>query len=85
MVDYITIIGLLAGVFTTIAYIPQVIKSWKTKKTGDISIYMFMTLVIGLILWLIYGILINSLPLIIANSIVVVLAFSILMMKIKYG
>ena len=82
--DYITLIGALAGILTTTAFLPQVIKTWKTKQTKDISLGMFAILTIGVVLWLVYGILINSLPVIIANVITFILAFIILMLKIRY-
>lgn len=82
--DYIILIGALAGILTTTAFLPQVIKAWKTKQTKDISLGMFAILTIGVALWLVYGILINSLPVIIANVVTFILALAILILKIKY-
>ena len=82
--DWVLLIGFMAATGTTLSFIPQVIKSWKTKETHDISFWTFITLVIGIALWLIYGFLINDLPLIIANSITFVFALSILILKIMY-
>ena len=82
--DYITLIGALAGILTTTAFLPQVIKTWKTKQTKDISLGMFAILTIGVVLWLVYGILINSLPVIIANVVTFILALAILILKIRY-
>lgn len=78
-----TIIGSFAALFTTIAFIPQVIKVHKTKHTKDISIGMFLLMNAGLVLWLIYGIIIYSHPVIIANAVTLVFAIYILFMKIK--
>lgn len=80
----ITTIGLLAALLTTISFLPQVIKSWKIRKTRDISLPMYIILVTGLFLWLIYGILIKDLPLILANLVTLILASSVLFLKIKY-
>lgn len=80
----ITTIGLIAALLTTIAYLPQVIKCWKTQKTKDISLQMYVILTIGLLLWLIYGFLIKDLPLVLANLITLVLVSSVLFLKIKY-
>jgi len=80
----IIILGLLAALLTTIAFLPQVIKIWKTQKTGDISLIMYIILVTGVFLWLIYGFLIEDLPLIIANLITLILVSFVLFLKIKY-
>ena len=82
--DWITSIGLLAATATTISFLPQVIKSWKTKETRDVSLVMYIILVIGLILWLFYGFLIKDLPLIIANIVTLALAGSVFFLKIKH-
>lgn len=81
----ITILGLVAATFTTISFLPQVIKCWKTKRTKDISFPAFILLFIGGSLWLTYGLLIQDLPVIIANAIVDVLIVIILLLKLKYG
>jgi MtN3 and saliva related transmembrane protein len=77
------LIGYTAAVCTTIAYIPQVIKVIKTKKTNDISTAMFILISGGVLLWLIYGIILVSIPMIIANGVTFILSFYIFIMKIK--
>ena len=81
---YVEIIGFAAGVGTTTAFVPQVIKAWKSKHTKDISLTTFIILSIGMFLWLVYGILINSFPIIAANAVSLILALTILILKIKY-
>ena len=66
-INYIAIIGLIAGTCTTISFLPQVIKTIKIKETKDISISMYIVLATGILLWMIYGILIKDLPVILAN------------------
>lgn len=83
--NYITTIGLLAGICTTISLLPQLLKSIRTKETKDISLSMYVLLVIGLCLWIIYGTLIGSVPVILANSVSFSLAVVVLIIKIKYG
>ncbi|HDH49780.1 MAG TPA: hypothetical protein ENG95_00580 [Nitrospirae bacterium] len=83
--NYITIIGLLAGTCTIISFLPQVIKTAKTKKTKDISLAMYAVLAVGLFMWVIYGVLLNSYPIILANSVSFILAVTILVLKIRYG
>lgn len=80
-----TTIGLIAGTLTSLAAIPQVIKTLKSRHVRDISIWQPLLLTIGVALWMIYGILISDLPLIIAN--VIPLACNALLtgMKIHYG
>lgn len=78
------ILGSLAGTLTTIAFIPQVVKTWKTRSTHDISLVMFSLFSLGVLLWLLYGISLGALPIIIANSITLALAMSILIMKIRF-
>ena len=82
---WITIIGLLAAACTTIAFLPQVIKTVKTKKTNDISRLMYIILTTGILLWVVYGLLTIDLPIILANSITFVLALIVLMLKIIHG
>ncbi|QQS50706.1 MAG: SemiSWEET transporter [Bacteroidota bacterium] len=82
---YIKIIGLTAAALTTFAFLPQAIKTWKTKSTDDLSPAMFGLLCTGILLWLIYGLLVNDLPIILANSVTLVLACSILYYIIKPG
>ena len=82
---HIELIGYLAGIIVAISLIPQVIKSWKTKSTKDISVMWTLIYLIGLILWIVYGIGILSFPIIIFVSIEALLAISLLILKIKYG
>ncbi|MBI4835222.1 MAG: SemiSWEET transporter [Planctomycetes bacterium] len=82
--DYITILGLLAGILTTFSFLPQAIKSWRSRHTKDISLLTFSTLAIGVALWLGYGIIKKDLPIILANAVSLLLVLSILSLKIRY-
>jgi MtN3 and saliva related transmembrane protein len=84
MIDKFEIIGLIAAVLTTSAYVPQVYKTWKTKSAGNISLTMYIAMFIGIILWLIYGIHLNSFAMIVANSVTAVLTLIIMVFKLKY-
>ena len=77
-------IGFFAAFCTTIAFLPQAIKVYKTKSTKDISLYMFLIFTIGVLSWLIYGLIINDLPVILANAVTLVLSLFILIYKLKY-
>jgi MtN3 and saliva related transmembrane protein len=78
------IIGLAAGFCTTIAFLPQVIKTWKTKSAKDLSLGMYLIFCTGVLLWLTYGILISDLPIILTNLATLILAVSILYFKLSY-
>jgi len=77
-------IGFFAAFCTTIAFLPQALKVWKTKSTKDISLYMFIIFTVGVLSWLIYGISISDLPIILANAVTLILSLFILIYKIKY-
>lgn len=82
--DFIGIIGILAGMCTTIAFLPQVLKTWRTKSAKDLSLGMFSIFCTGVALWLTYGILIRDLPIILANGFTFILAGSLLYFKLSY-
>lgn len=82
--DKMDLLGLLAGMFTTAAFLPQVIKTWRSKSAKDLSLGMFSMLVAGLILWLIYGILNQDIPIIFTNGVTLALASVILYFKIMF-
>ena len=77
-------IGMVAAVLTTIAYIPQVVKIYRTKSARDVSFRMFSLLATGVSLWLVYGIMMRSVPLIFANFVTLALSLTVLGLKIKY-
>jgi len=83
--DWIIIFGFIAAIFTTFAFLPQVIKTFRLKKTSHISLGMYITQCTGNFLWLIYGLLILNIPLIVANGATFTMAFIVLLLKIKHG
>ena len=80
----IEIIGYMAMITIATALTPQVIKSWKTKSTKDISITWTLLYLIGLLFWTIYAIGISSLPLLFASIFESILLISLIILKIKY-
>ena len=78
MIDQNELIGFIAAVCTTFAFLPQVIKVWKTKQTKDLSLRMYIVMFIGIFLWFVYGLRINSLSIILANIVTGFLVFTIL-------
>ncbi len=81
----VTLIGIMATVFAVSSSIPQILKSIRTRKTDDVSIWLVIVLIIGLSLWVVYGIGINDLVIMIANSIAVAINTMLLILKIKYS
>ncbi len=79
-----TEIGLAAGALTSVAVIPQVVKTYRTRHARDISIWQPLLLDIGMILWLIYGILLKDLPLILANAFSIICNALLIFMKIYF-
>lgn len=83
-IDYITLLGFLAGFLTTVAFVPQLLKAWKSKSTKDISLGTFLLFVAGVSLWLAYGILIGNWPITVNNVVTLAIAAGILGLKLKY-
>ena len=82
--DSYEILGLIAAVLTTAAFVPQVYKTWKTKSVESLSLNMYIGFFIGIVLWLIYGIHHKSVPMIFANSVTAILAFMLIIFKFRY-
>ena len=80
-----TTIGMVAGALTSVAAIPQVIKTMKTHHVRDISIWQPLLLALGVTLWMVYGILISDMPLILANITPLICNVVLTYMKIRYG
>lgn len=83
--EYTELIGFLAAFCTTIAFLPQAVKTWKTKSAKDLSLPMFLLFCIGIVFWFIYGLIIMNWPMMVANGCTFVLAVTILYHKLKYG
>lgn len=82
--DWVEITGLVAGFLTTAAYLPQVLKVWRSRSARDVSLGMFSLMVVGLALWLAYGLMIGSLALILSNIITLILAGLVLIGKLRF-
>jgi MtN3 and saliva related transmembrane protein len=82
--ELIDTLGLVAGTLTTIAFFPQLYKTWKSKSARDVSLVMMITFSIGVFLWLVYGLVIHAMPVIVANAVTLVLALLIVLLKIRY-
>jgi MtN3 and saliva related transmembrane protein len=82
--DAANLLGLLAGTLTTAAFLPQVIKTWRSCSAGDISLVMFALFSLGVLLWIVYGFTVGAVPVIVANVITLLLSITILVFKIRY-
>ena len=82
--DYASVLGLVAGALTVVAFFPQLLKVWRTRSTRDISLGMFSIFCAGVFLWFVYGLVIDDVPIIITNLLVFVQALIIVLLKIKY-
>jgi MtN3 and saliva related transmembrane protein len=80
----IEMVGLLGSVLSSITFIPQVYKTWKTRSAGDLSLLMMSIVFISTIVWLIYGFGLKLLPVIIANSIICVLSLLLIVFKLTF-
>ena len=82
--DMVETLGLTAGFLTTVAYVPQVVKIWRSKSAKDVSLRTFTCLTLGIAAWIGYGIAKHDLPLVLWNVVTLALAAAILAMKVKY-
>ena len=81
----IEIFGYIAAILTTAAFLPQLIKTLKTKKADDVSLITLIMFIIGVLCWIIYGYKISSIPILLANLITFFLNFLILISKIYFS
>lgn len=83
-VNYITVCGLVAAFCTTISFVPQAIKTIKTKDTSSISLVMYLLFTFGTLMWLIFGLMSHNVPVTAANGVTLVLASIILFYKVRH-
>ena len=78
-------LGFAAATLTTVAFVPQAWKTWKSRSADGVSLRMYLIFTLGVALWLVYGTLLGSRPMIVANIVTLALAVFILYMRIRYG
>lgn len=78
-------VGFVAAALTTLSFIPQAIRTIRTKETHGISLGMYVMFTVGIAFWLAYGIVLMSWPMILSNIITFALSATILTLKIRYG
>lgn len=79
------LVGYAAATLTTVAFVPQAWKTWKTRSAAGVSLRMYAIFTTGVALWLAYGLMIRAWPVVIANIVTLVLALFILVMRLKLG
>ena len=80
----IQLLGLFAGTLTTAAFLPQVVKTWKSRSAKDLSLGMFSIFCLGVAMWLVYGLVIGDVPVIAANLLTLLLASTLLFFKLRF-
>ncbi len=78
------ILGYSAGAVTSLTFLPQVIRTWKLKSAGDISLLMFLIAAINEVMWILYGVLLGNWVIILTNSIVLSMSLTMIGFKLKY-
>lgn len=82
--ELVTAIGFTAGALTTVAFWPQLRRTWTTKSADDVSLAMLLTFTTGVFLWFLYGLLLQSWPIIVTNAVTFVLTAAILVLKLRF-
>jgi MtN3 and saliva related transmembrane protein len=80
-----TLIGSLAGIVSTVCWLPQTWRTWRTRQTKDLSLSTNLLVLFSVSLWLVYGIMIAAWPMVAANAIAILLVGSIIVAKLKFG
>lgn len=83
-IDAVMILGLVAGAFTTVAFVPQVVRTWRVKSASDLSLAMISLNATGIFLWMVYGFRTGCLPIIVANLVTFILICTVLVLAVKY-
>jgi MtN3 and saliva related transmembrane protein len=79
-----TLLGFVAGMLTTVSFVPQVYKAWRSKSCHDLSWGMLITFSAGVVLWLAYGLRLWAMPIIAANAVTLALLVTIGALKLRY-
>jgi MtN3 and saliva related transmembrane protein len=78
-------VGFVAAALTTFSFIPQAVRTIRTKETHGISLGMYVMFTVGIAFWLAYGLVLMSWPMILSNIVTLALSSTILALKIRYG
>jgi MtN3 and saliva related transmembrane protein len=81
----VELLGYCAAGLTTIAFVPQVLKTWRSQSAGDLSFPMMAAFTVGVLLWMIYGVALGSVPIIVANASTLLLNILLIGLKVRHG
>jgi MtN3 and saliva related transmembrane protein len=84
MPPMVEMVGYAAGVLTTVAFVPQVVKSWRSKSVRDLSFLTLTAFTTGVVLWLVYGMALRSIPVIAANATTLLLNGLLIGLKLRH-
>lgn len=84
LLDLDNLVGYAAAVLTTVAFVPQALKSWQTRDLSGVSLPMYSLFTAGVVMWFVYGVMLGSWPIIIANAITIILASVVLTLKLMH-
>lgn len=82
--DSVHWLGYAAGTLTTVAFVPQVVRTWRSRSADDLSLTMLCVFAVGIVLWVVYGVALDSWPVIAANAVTLVLALMLLAMRWRF-
>ncbi len=85
MIDSVEVLGYIAAGLGTVSWLPQTIKTWRSRAVGDLSLWALVLVFATVSAWLLYGLLITNWPLIMANVICVLLVGLLLIAKWRFG
>jgi len=80
-----SLLGFIAGALTTISFVPQALRAWRSKSCNDLSWGMLLTFSAGVVLWLTYGFRLWAMPIIVANAVTLALLLIIMALKVRYA
>ena len=83
--QWIDYLGLVGAFLSSVTFVPQVYRAWKTKSVGDLSIWMILILLANVSTWLVYGLVKKDIAIIIANAIILSLSLLMLVFKLSFG
>ena len=84
LLDLDNLVGYVAAALTTVAFVPQALKSWQTRDLSGVSLPMYSLFTAGVAMWFVYGVMLGSWPIIIANAITIILAGVVLTLKLMH-
>ena len=82
--EFVTAVGFTAGALTTVAFLPQLQRTWRTRSADDVSLAMLLTFTTGVLLWFVYGLLVQSWPIVVTNVVTFLLTAAILILKLRF-